>query len=294
MKNLRNLFLVGKRKFNFVLLLIFLPFNFAWSFSFNNSGEAAFDRDVIKVNVFDDAASECGGTTTPAELLELTKTAIEQYWNRVPTSSLFLEVGSLVSSSKPYATENLCNPGTSCTPNENLKVDNDILITCNIEDTASTGNFTSAGILGKTIPNNTSGAKIMGSLILINGCSTALCGFDNLFDTLERDEKVAVIAHELGHALGLGHSPVKDSLMYYSIIPNRRSLGWDDIDGITYLYPTLQPLGSSCGTIAEVTKNSGGPPNGPMSGLLNFAVLMISLLLASRIKLNLGPSKGKA
>jgi hypothetical protein len=62
-----------------------------------------------------------------------------------------------------------------------------------------------------------------------------------------RDEKISIIAHEIGHAFGLGHSPVKDSLMYYATVDMRKSLGADDIDGISYLYPKQQPI--SCGTV---------------------------------------------
>ena len=63
--------------------------------------------------------------------------------------------------------------------------------------------------------------------------------------------------------------------MYYESIPSRRSLGWDDIDGLTYLYPTEQPFGSSCGTITEDI-NSQGP--GPFLGAIALGFLLIFAL----------------
>jgi len=46
-----------------------------------------------------------------------------------------------------------------------------------------------------------------------------------------------VWTHELGHALGLGHSTVQGSVMEPYYEGSRRTLHQDDIDGISYLYP---------------------------------------------------------
>ncbi len=47
-----------------------------------------------------------------------------------------------------------------------------------------------------------------------------------------------ILAHEIGHLLGLGHSSEVDALMYYSIANKTIAvLTQDDRDGITYLYP---------------------------------------------------------
>lgn len=56
-----------------------------------------------------------------------------------------------------------------------------------------------------------------------------------------------IMAHELGHVLGLGHSSSSGALMYYSVSGKREvTLTDDDRDGITYLYPRgvgHQPFG---------------------------------------------------
>jgi hypothetical protein len=97
------------------------------------------------------------------------------------------------------------------------------------------------------VPNNISGDKIVGSVVLLNDTASTY------LKNKSRSEKVSVIAHELGHAFGLGHSPVKDSLMYYSTIDLRTNLGADDMDGITYLYPKNQSV--TCGSIDMNSKN---------------------------------------
>lgn len=56
---------------------------------------------------------------------------------------------------------------------------------------------------------------------------------------------LSVLTHEIGHALGLGHSSLNDSIMFpFYIIDNGRNidLGVDDINGIQHLYGLPAPL----------------------------------------------------
>lgn len=64
-----------------------------------------------------------------------------------------------------------------------------------------------------------------------------------------------VAAHELGHAIGLGHSSDSDSIMTAGYTGSHRYLGWDDILGVQSLY------GRRNGTYHLRYSNTGGAPN---------------------------------
>lgn len=239
------------------LFFIFLPI-VGHAFTLNNSAKLVFDKDEVKVNV----ATGCSNIgITDSELLSIVGNAVDNFWNTSPTSRLKLRKGSLVNVSLKFHDDEICKVGTNCTPNPDLAVGSDILIACN----ANVVNFNSPSILGVTIPNNISGSVIKGALVMINDRN------DTQFDAKTHDEKVAIIAHELGHAFGLGHSPVQDSLMYYATIAQRRNLGRDDIDGISYLYPKQQPI-SGCGTI-DLNGGSGKGPNFWSGLFIGFSII---------------------
>jgi hypothetical protein len=225
------------------------------AFTLNNTAQLIFKKDEVMVNI---AAGNCDNIGIDEhELLSIVSDAVNQYWNKSPTSSLKMRAGSVKTKIAAYKTDAICLPSTSCDPNPVLAVDSDILITCNND---AVGNFPSNSILAVTVPNNISGKYITGSLIMINDRA------GNQFITKSRDEKVSIIAHELGHAFGLGHSPVQDSLMYYTTVNMRKSLGADDIDGITYLYPKQQPM--TCSSVNEQNK-----PNTWLGLLLGFGII---------------------
>lgn len=223
-----------------ILFVFFISMAQVQAFTLNNSATLTFNKNEVKVNIGNPSGRPCTNIGVDEnELLSIVSDAVDQYWNRAPTSRLKLRAGSVKSVAAAYGTGDICNSGTSCDPNPALAVDSDILIVCNGDP--SDHNFSSAGVLAITVPNNISGKDILGSLIMINDKTT------NQFKYKSRDEKISIIAHEIGHAFGLGHSPVKDSLMYYATVNMRKFLGADDIDGISYLYPKQQPV--TCGSV---------------------------------------------
>ncbi|MBY0412513.1 MAG: matrixin family metalloprotease [Bdellovibrionales bacterium] len=239
----------------------------AQAFTLNNSAKLTFNKNDVTVSVAGGFCTNIG--ITDSELLAIVSSAVDKFWNTVPTSRLKLRKGSVVNVSSNFYNDQMCVGATNCDPNPDLEVDNDILITCNNNVT----NFPSSGILGVTIPNNIGGSSILGSLIMINDRpSTRFAG-------KSYDEKVAIIAHEIGHAFGLGHSPVTDSLMYYATVSERRRLGQDDWDGMTYLYPKQQPI-SGCGTIDF---NSGNNKPEWWSGLfIGFSIIALAEIVRKR------------
>jgi len=225
----------------FFTIMLFL--SKAQAFTLNNNASAAFENNEVSINVDSNGCASL--SVTAEEMLGYAEAAVEKFWNSVPTSRLKLKRGTLVNAASAFRTDLICQTGTNCTPNPALAVESNILIACNNNAT----NFSNtASVLGVTVPNNISGRNIVGALILINDNGS------NTFESRSYDEKVAIVSHEIGHAIGLGHSPVDDSLMYYQSVATRFKLGWDDIDGLTYLYPTEQPF-SGCGSIA--TENQG-------------------------------------
>jgi hypothetical protein len=239
-------------------LAFFISFSTS-AFTLNNNVGARFKENEVAINVASHSCQFIGVTND--ELLSLAEEAVARYWNTVATTRLTLVRGSLVSLSSDFQTGLVCSSSANnnCEVNPALKVSSDILISCN-NNTANYSN--SVSVLGVTVPNNISGTDIIGSLILINDSS------GNAFASKDRDEQIAIISHEIGHAVGLGHTRFDHNLMFYQSISTRRALGRDDVDGITWLYPAGQPFGA-CGSIE--LQNDRFPP----SAMAGFLLIMI-------------------
>lgn len=240
-----------------IIALSFLIASNAYAFTLSVSNGAFYQSNQVRINVGDNCQNL---GVTSGGLLSLAVEAAEQFWNKVPTSRLRLEQGAVIPVAAAFRSDSICNSDNPCVPNPALIHAHEILITCNVNAT----NFANTSIIALTVPNGVAGQNITSSTLLINDNA------GNQFQSKSRAEQISILAHEIGHAIGLGHSPVTDSLMYYLSIATRFRLGWDDIDGITFLYPVEQPL-SGCGSVD--LKGSTPSQMGPLILGFLFALL---------------------
>ncbi len=124
-----------------------------------------------------------------------------------------------------------------------------------------------------------SGLSITKGLVIVNVNSGAQANMHNLGSA----QRQLLLAHELGHTLGLGHSSEPSALMYYNLGGKQRlALHQDDMDGISYLYPRDE-FGSdpmlACGRVDM----SGGSPLGGTPPLWLF-VLFLTLWIGLRLR----------
>ena len=227
-----------------VLITIFIistSSSFAWTLN-SNTGKG-FSNNEINIYIANTSCDGAGMTTE--QFRGLTKSAVKHYWNSVPTSRLYLNV-------KEIRTDIDITGDTHA--EALLKVPNNSIVAgCN----TSADQFSNSSILGSAV-SSCSGSTCKAVLILNANAASNL-------PTKSDSELEAVIAHEIGHAFGLGHSEYKESLMYYSISGKyQKWLGEDDVDGVSYLYPNeseLDVLGISllgnCGAIASTDSEKG-------------------------------------
>lgn len=225
-------------------MLFFIGFLFYQAQAFNliDPSEPKFPMNKITYNVAGIGSCTNAGFSSD-ELLELTEIAMELHWNTVPTSALVLEKGEVLS----------IDASSDATPGQTAlnARDNTILISCNNTVTdfiaVNPGDPVAAGVAQSVINGSN-----MRSGVLINA------HFTSPVSNLSRLQLLALIAHEMGHAVGLDHSEYSTALMYFNIAGEGRKLqerlSIDDYDGVTYLYPH-DNLFASCGTIIGSSSN---------------------------------------
>lgn len=266
--------------FFFILLFI----QSAQAFTLNNNFGASFKNP--KVNVYIEDTTTCAANSPGFTIYELegwVKKAVNNFWNKVPTSNLRLNPSGFTRANVSNVnTAILCSPTDfDCINNTASgkelfpKVDG-IVIACNQDPANFNG---TSDVLAVAVPNNFDGNKIKGAVILINEASQ--------FRSLSEADKISILAHEIGHAIGLGHPKDQpEALMFFKTVNLRRSLGQDDIDGVTYLYPKHV---DACGLFSGF----GGTLDDGKSPLLTqmFLAFILSLIMGSLSKLLLGFKK---
>ena len=92
-----------------------------------------------------------------------------------------------------------------------------------------------SGILGVTVTtvDELTGNILEGDIIM------------NTLYSNDEDKLQDVTQHEIGHLLGLGHSPVVGSTMFYQWVPTQDTLADDDQTGIAGKYPHIGGLNSN-------------------------------------------------
>lgn len=124
---------------------------------------------------------------------------------------------------------------------------------------------------------STIGGRINSAHIELNGEPSAV-GYVGNYTV---DQLAVVVAHEIGHVIGLGHSSSETALMYPSIgRKDTLSLSQDEVDGVTYLYPRREPADGALGC-ASLGAGLGGGGNGDGSGgglLPWLAIVMLATL----------------
>lgn len=215
----------------FFIAVTFFSYN-AYAWTLNSAQGLKFSSGAIEIKIASDTCTNAG--LTPSTIDSLVKDSIAEYWSTTPTSSL--ELNSTGNSGIAYSNPSNANAAFAVVPT------NSILVGCSNSATIFSSSTTLA--VGSL---SCAGPACKGIVLLNDTASTQL-------NSVSRDILLTTFSHELGHALGLGHTSVKEALMYYSLTAKtQKYLHQDDIDGISYLYPNSKKLGGLAGSCATVS-----------------------------------------
>lgn len=254
----------------------------------NTNFGATFKDHHVKVYIDNFTTCE-NNSLSVSQLEEIIIKAADKFWNKVPTSKLKLEFGGYSEGITNMSTGRLCSPTDnecitqgSATPEGVIPAVDHIVVSCN-DNPLNFGS--SQNVLGVTIPVKFSGKKITGAVIIINNAVAP-----SKFGLLSQSDQIAVMAHEIGHAIGLGHSDESAALMYYRTVNLRNNLGQDDIEGVSYLYPIAGDLfGLSedgiLGGVCAITSSDQSPPQGPPHLMTTLISLLLFLFVSKMIQL---------
>ena len=256
-----------------IIYLVLLYFTTsAYAFTLMTNTAARFSGKEVKIYVTSNSTCSNAGISA-SDLLDIAMDGANDFWNNVPSSSLNIKRGGILETNDSlYLTGELCAKDSvnSCNPSTTIPIGSQIIIACNSNST----NFTSTVTYALTAPVDVSSSTISNSVILINDIS------GSTFSNLSYHERRSVLAHEIGHAIGLGHSNKSEALMYFKNRDRMNRLSQDDIDGITYLYPNkLDGCGSFFGMTLGDSNNNSNNTLGPGPKLFSSSLLGLGLFI---------------
>lgn len=222
------------------------------------------NKEDIIIDVASDGCSTSGGYTAE-ELLSLAVHGAEMYWNTVETANIKLVRGSVL---------NVTANGKDLTGfySSLFNLGNHIVVGCSSAVPATAAAYSNA--------RGTDRALV--GMVLFNDTGA---NFGRSFDTT-----AAIMAHEIGHCLGLGHTTFANALMEGSGgALGLYKLSQDDRDGITYLYPHEKKVGGCLGAIGSIKDISkDGPFDDGLSFFIGFGLflILVKFSLVKRLKLN--------
>ncbi len=242
-----------------IVLTILLGSYQVFGFTLNGT-QKGWKEQSLEVNI--------NTTNCPSDILDRLNEAFK-LWNSVPNSSLKLSLGRTSSTTSTY---DLMHNAALDTP----------VVICSSAFTADVSTPTSPAdgnsIAGVGFANTDSNGNLNYGGLVLNVES----GKRADITITSESAKSLVIAHEIGHMLGLGHSSFEPALMYYSIgTKTNLSLAKDDWDGISYLYPrdelSKTNLAAGCGLV----KNQ---PSSSAQGLIVLLLLLCPLFVYGQLR----------
>ncbi|MEC7183052.1 MAG: matrixin family metalloprotease [Bdellovibrionota bacterium] len=219
-----------------LLILLFFITSKAYSFTLLWNIPPRFPSGNITIKVNTTSCSS-GVPESYTEIQTLLKEAADTYWNQIYSSSLNFKV-----------------EGTITVDNDINKIkeaaNNFVAVGC--DDLGTQGTYAAASLDCSKSNNICTNAK---GYMVINHNTV-----NSPWKNADRNIKIAVLAHELGHTIGIGHSQKSYALMYFSTSNSdiQTYLSEDDADAATFLYPddpALLGLGGDCGAVASTQPN---------------------------------------
>jgi hypothetical protein len=176
-------------------------------------------------------------------------TAAFSTWIAAPNTSLGV-------SSTPGGTSNATTPQTSenlvCFICTGVDFSTDGTLALTITTTDSSGAITSANILFN--PNPVTGDSSASPICFTTADTSATCPQPN---SVTQDMQTIAV-HEIGHFFGLDHSAIVRAIMYPYAPPILTTLSYDDVAGISLLYPSPAPQVQTGSISGQVTLSGVG------------------------------------